>query len=159
MCGMMMIFNPFAERLHEWDARHPCRQCRARDYVRMSATSRALLELRQARPALTRSHDLTGRYDLSLNAGDCAVISCMNDLLSAAFVDLLIGLRPLASGQAFCLGLEWFAFQPNVRMRYAGVSGVTPIRGLGRAFHDGYEHSFAAVAPHHFAHCATRAGG
>lgn len=73
----------------------------------MSATSRAMMELRQARPALTRSHDLTGSYDLSLNAGDCAVISCMNDLLSAAFVDLLIGLRPLTSGQAFCLGLEW----------------------------------------------------
>lgn len=73
----------------------------------MNTSSRALLELRQARPGLTHNHDLTGIYDLGLNAGDCAVISCTNDLLSSAFVDLLIGLRPLASGQAFCMGLEW----------------------------------------------------
>ncbi|QHI95610.1 ABC transporter ATP-binding protein [Aristophania vespae] len=66
-----------------------------------------VLELNDARPVLNEIGLSYARYNLSLNAGECALIQCRDLQQASLFTDICSGLAPIGEGRVRCLGLEW----------------------------------------------------
>ncbi|MDF7674831.1 ABC transporter ATP-binding protein [Acetobacteraceae bacterium ESL0709] len=66
-----------------------------------------VLELSNARPIFEGEGLSYGRYNLTLNAGECALIQCRDKQQAASFTDLCSGLLPVGEGSVRCLGLDW----------------------------------------------------
>lgn len=66
-----------------------------------------VLELANARPVFDGEGLSYGRYNLTLNAGECALIQCRDKQQAAIFTDLCSGLVNVGEGQVKCMGLNW----------------------------------------------------
>jgi phospholipid/cholesterol/gamma-HCH transport system ATP-binding protein len=102
------------------------------------ASARPILELTQLRPAMPAGELPSPEINLSLMAGDVALVEVRDWPRAAFFADLCAGLVPLAGGAARFLGYDWASIPDH----YAAA-----LRGrIGRIFAEGGWIEFLDVA-------------
>ncbi|EHH69427.1 ATP-binding cassette domain-containing protein [Gluconobacter morbifer] len=66
-----------------------------------------VLELLDAVPRFDESGLVSAKYNLHLDAGECALIECRDMTQASLFADMCLGLVPLSDGHIRCMGLDW----------------------------------------------------